>query len=221
MSINVHILVPFYRKYLYKTLIHYYGKLGVIFHPICDAVDIEPFKDNELDWVKPLLCQPLKPNEQCYAKFNHFINSGEVIIDDDYYGFMGDDDMIEEGLSDELKKKNSDVIYISNYRGDRIPFDDGCPHPVHPIIPREPKDVAPCFIGLGEFYVKGHILKKVRFNTTKGDDDGRFAQNLLNVCDSIEFMPDWFTFGNYFQPRRHTNPDKFLKPNWELPEIIK
>jgi hypothetical protein len=193
--------------------------MGVIFHPICDSVDIEPFEDNELDWVKPLLCPPLRPGEQCYAKFNHFINSVEI-VDDDYYGFMGDDDMIEDGFIDELKKKNNDVIYISNYRGDSIPNDGGARHPVHPIIPREPKDVAPNFIGLGEFYVKGHILKKVRFNTTNGADDGRFAQNLLNVGESIEFMPNWFTFGNFFQPGRHTSKDRFLKSNWELPQVI-
>lgn len=215
---NVHILTPFYRQYLYKTLIHYYGKMGIIFHPICDAVDMLSFKDNELDWVKPCLCPPLNPGEQCYVKFNYFMDV-EEIVDDDYYGFMGDDDMIEEGLADELKKKTSDIVYISNYRGDAIPNDGGCPHPVHPIIPRALSDVKPNWIGLGQFYVKGRILRKVRFNIVTGCGDGLFAQNLIGL-GSIEFMPDWFTFGNFFQPGRHTNKDRFLKSNWELPRII-
>lgn len=215
---NVHILCPFYRQYLYKTLINYYGKMGVIFHPICDSIDINPFKENKLDWVKPFLCPPLKPKEQCYVKFNYFIDS-EEIIDDDYYGFMGDDDMVEDGLIDELKKKISDIIYISNYRGDSIPNDGSCPHSVRPIIPKRPEDVRPNWIGLGQFYVKGHILKEVRFNTASGAGDGMFAQALLRL-GSVEFMSDWFTFGNFFQPGRHTRKDKFLKPNWELPQII-
>jgi len=216
---NVHILCPFYRKHLYKTLIYYYGKMGIVFHPICDYVDIEPFEENELEWVEPFLCPPLKSGEQCYIKFNYFIDSEKIIIDD-YYGFMGDDDMIEDGLIDELKKRNSEVIYISNYRGDTIPNDGGCPHLTEPLIIRSPKDVQVNNIGLGQFYVKGSILKTTRFNTTNGGDDGRFAQNLLSLCQSIEFMPDWFTFGNFFQPGRHTRKDRFLKSNWELPQVI-
>lgn len=192
--------------------------MDVVFHPICDSVDITPFKDNELDWVKPFLCPPLKPGEQCYKKFNYFMDSDEI-IDDDYYGFMGDDDMIEEGLIDELKKIDYDIVYISNYRGDKIPNDNGCPHPVHPIIPKCPDDVKPNWIGLGQFYVKGKILKKVRFNTVVGHGDGLFAQNLLGL-GSLAFAPGWFTFGNYFQPGRHTDKSKYLKSNWELPQVI-
>lgn len=222
---NIHILTPFYRKYLLKTLIHYYSKMNIIWHPICDKIDIEPFKDNKLDWVRPLLCPPLKKGQQCYEKFNHWINIDDI-EDNDFYGFSGDDDMFEEGLFDELRKVSDsvNVVYISNYRGDKIPNDGGAPHPVEPIIMKRIEQVAPCQIGLGEFFVRGKILRQVRFDNHDGAGDGRFAQNVGAMCwpvaGSVEFKPNWFVFGNFFQPGRHTDPKKFLKPTWKLPEII-
>lgn len=223
---NIHILTPFYRKYLYKTLIHYYSKMNIIWHPICDKVDIEPFKNNTIDWIKPLLCPPLKKGQQCYEKFNHWL-AIEDIEDDSFYGFCGDDDMFEDGLFDEIRKieDSVDVIYISNYRGDKIPNDGGAPHPVAPIIMKRIEQVGPCGIGLGMFFVRGKILKNVRFDNIDGAGDGRFAQKIGKICwpkaNSVLFKPDWYVFGNFFQPGRHTDKDKFLKQNWELPKIIK
>lgn len=215
---NIHILVPFYRKYLYKTLLHYYNNLGIIFHPICDHVDIEPFKDNILEWVKPFLCPPLKNGEPCYTKFNYFLENNDI-IDNDYYGFAGDDDMFEEGLVDELQKSEAEIIFISSYRGDTVPNDGGAPHPAEILLQRNIHDVCRGRIGLGMFFVKGYILRPLRFVTDNGWGDGIFAENL---CDkgTLEFKPDVFLFFNYFQPGRHTDKNKLLKPTWKLPQII-
>ena len=204
---SIHLLVPFYRKHLYKTLTYYYGQMKILFHPICDSVDIEPFKDNKLDWVKPLLCPSLIPGQQCYKKFNDFIDLGEIILDD-YYGFCGDDDMFEPEFFSELSKRNSDVVYNSNYRGDKIP-NDGAPHGVSPLIIRRKEDVFVNNIGLGMFFVKGHIFKTTRFDINFSGADGRFAEDVLHK-GTIDFMSNSFVFGNYFQPGRHTDRNKFL-----------
>lgn len=215
---NIHLLIPFYRKHLAKTLLHYYGQMGIIVHPICDEIDIEPFVDNTLEWVKPFLCPALKPGEQCYTKFNYFIEAGDL-IEDDYYGFCGDDDMFEPRFFDDLKTHTADVVYNSNYRGDSIPNDGTCGHGTSPLIIAEAGNVRIDYIGLGMFFVKGCILKDLRFNQQCGGGDGEFAIALLKA-PTIEYRSWWFVFGNYFQPGRHTNPAKFLKPTWELPQII-
>lgn len=215
---NTHLLIPFYRKHLYKTHMEYYGRQNIIYHPICDEVDFEPFVNNELEWVKPFICPALKPKEQCYTKFNYFIDAGDI-VDDDYYSFCGDDDMFEEGFFDNLKTKTADIVYNSNYRGDKIPMDGTAPHPTYPLIPKSPSDIRPGNVGLGMFSVRGRILKLVRFGTTCGFDDGRLAQKLLTV-GCVEYNPDWFILGNFLQPGRHTDPAKFIKPSWTLPQIV-
>ena len=214
---NLHLVIPFYRKHLYRTLIYYYEKHNIILHPICDEVDIEPFKDNKLDWVKPLLCPPLNPGDQCYRKINDFINTNDI-VDGDFYGFCGDDDMYEPNFSTEIKNSKADIVYISRYAGDKIP-PDGAPHFLQPLIIRGITDVYPGHIGLGQFFVRGYILRKMKWRNDTSWGDGIFAQSLLLTNRSIEFRPDLFLFINYFQPGRFTDSTKFLKPNWKLPEI--
>lgn len=218
---TVHLLCAFYRKYIYKTLIHYYEKEDIIFHPICDDVDIEPFKDNKLSWVQPYVCPPLRiPGDQVYKKFDYFMDGNEL-IENDFYGFIDDDSMFEPGFFAELKKHNDyEVVYNSCYRGDSVPNDGSEPHPIYPLIQNGPQDVYECNIGIGMFFVKGRVLKNIRFGNTHKWDDGRFAKRLLTETSSISFMPNWFVLGNYFQPGRHTNKSKFMKPNWELSQII-
>lgn len=225
---RIHLLCAFYRKYLYKTLLSYYEKENIIFHPICDEVDIEPFKDNNLDWVQPYICPPLKiPGDQVYKKFDYFLDEN-TIVDEDFYGFIDDDSMYEPGFFSELRKQESfDVVYNSNYRGDKIPQDGSVGHDTAPLIIRKKEDVYPNNIGLAMYFVKGKILKitqnnkmLVRFGNNWSGDDGLFAQKLLNFTNNIHFMSDWFVLGNYFQPGRHTDKSKFLKSSWSLSEII-
>lgn len=110
---KAHVLTPFYRKHLTKTLIAYFEKMDIIWHPICDPTDIEPFKDNTRDWIQPLLCSPLVPTDQCYRKFNDFINAGQI-VDEDYYCFSGDDDMFEPGFFDVVRQQTSKILINSN-----------------------------------------------------------------------------------------------------------
>lgn len=212
---NIHLIVPFYRKHLYEYLIKNYEKQNIIFHPICDDVDIEPFKNNKFEWIKPLLCPPLKNGEQCYKKINDFIEDGDI-VDNDLYGFCGDDDMYEPNFATELKKSKADIVFISRYAGDKIP-NDGAPHFLMPLITKNIYDVYPGHIGLGQFFLRGNLLKKLKFRIDTGWGDGLFAQLLMLQNKSIEFRPDIFLFINYFQVGRYNDKSKMLKSNWELP----
>jgi hypothetical protein len=217
---DVHVLCPFYRKYLLPTLIYYYEPMGIIWHPICDSVDIEPFKTINKDWIKPMLCEPLKKGEQCYAKYNYFIAKGEI-IDQDYYGFICDDSMFEPQFFNNLKKQTTKIVMNSNYRGDSIPNDGTMPHGTEPLIIRCHNDVAMNHIGTGSFWVKGEILRQTKFDNYHSGGDGLYAENLRwKWPNDITYLPDWFVFGNFFQKGRHTRKEAFLKPDWELPKFI-
>lgn len=216
---NVHILMPFHRRHLYNTLIHYYEPHNIIWHPIGDDWDLEPFRDNSSNWIQPYRCPELKPGEQAYRKLNDFIEGNEL-VPEDYYGFACDDDMFEPGFFDELKTRKEDIVFNSSYRGDKIPNDGTEPHPTGCLIHHDTRNIAVCCIGLGMFFVKGEVLQNLRFGITYGWDDGRFAEMLVTLGKSMEFMPDWFLLFNYFQPGRFTDPNCFVKNTWELPKII-
>lgn len=213
---NIHIVTPFYRKHLLKTLIHYLQPMDIIWHPVCDPNDIKAFENNTLTWIKPLLCKPLEWSS--LRKINDFIDASDI-VDNDYYCFMGDDDMYEEGIFDIIRQQTSKIIYISLSRGNAIP--NGSPHPCNPLIIKSIEDVRICAIGLPQYIMKGEILKQMRMDTTTCHADGTFAEDLKNKFpNDLKFMPELFTFGNYFEPGRFTNDTFKLKDNWKLPEIV-
>jgi hypothetical protein len=215
-TMNIHIVTPFYRKHLLKTLIHYLQPMNIIWHPVCDPVDIQAFKNNIIGWIQPVLCKPLEWSS--LRKINDFIET-QTIIDGDYYCCMGDDDMYEEGIFDEIRKQTAKVIFISLCRGNEIP--KGSPHPTNPLIIKGPEDVKICAIGLPQYIVKGSIFKQMKMDTTTCHADGTFAEELKDrFPNDCIYRPDLFTFGNYFEPGRFTNDSFKIKPNWRLPEIL-
>lgn len=218
---NIHIVCPFYRKYLLPTILHYLEPMNIIWHPVCDDIDIEAFKDNKYSWVRPLLCRPLIQTDQCYRKINDFIDAGDI-INNDYYGFMGDDDMYESGFFDVIRNQTAKILINSNYRGDTIPNDRACiKHGISPLIMKTLNDVRIRNIGFAMYFVKGEILRQTKFGNEVTNDDGRYAEMLKKRWpNDIKILSDSFVFGNFFQPGRYTKKEKFLKSNWELPKIL-
>ncbi|MHA1342376.1 MAG: hypothetical protein ACTSQG_00185 [Promethearchaeota archaeon] len=214
---KIHIITPFYRQHLLPTLIKYLEGIDIEWHPVCDPVDIKAFENNDKSWVHPLLCPPLKiPGDQCYRKFNDFIDAGDI-INEDYYGFMGDDDMFEPGFFDVIRQQTAKIIVYSNYRGNNPTSN----HPQYPLIMKNIDDICVCNIGTGMYIVKGEILKQTKFKIDHIWDDGRYAENLKNKWpNDIQILPDLFIFGNYFEPGRFTSKENFIKNTWELPQII-
>jgi hypothetical protein len=220
---NIHIITPFHRENMIKTLIKYMEPMNIIWYPVCDPDEIQSFEGINEDWIRPVLCPPLIiPPDQAFRKLNDFLNAAEI-IDKDYYAFMGDDDMFEPGFFDVIKQQTAKIIFCSLARGDTIPAEaEGAGrHPVYPLIINGPEDVRVFNIGLMQFIIKGEIARQVRFNNTSNHDDGKMAEFLKNTFpDDIVYLPGWFGFGNYFEPGRYTNNNWKLKPEWKLPEII-
>jgi len=214
---DIHILSAFYRTHFIKTLIHYYEPENIIYHAIVAPERNATF---DVDWMRPVYTKELYPGEQCYRKFNDFIDT-QPIIDNDYYGFVCDECVYEPGFFDVIRQQTAKIIMYSSYRGDSIPNDGSPPHPAEPLIIKEYKDVYAGHIGLGQFIVNGEILKQMRFKLHDESCDGYFAEELVKrFATDIVFLPNWFLFANYLQPGRHTKKNSFLKPHWELPKII-
>jgi hypothetical protein len=201
---NFHAIMPFYRKHLAQKLTAHFATMGVIWHPVCDPVDIEPFKDNATDWIQPVLCPPLKiPQEQCYRKVNDFIDSF-MIIDDDYYGFIHDDDMYAPGFIDRVKQQAAKIIFYSASRGQRHSNIDGYGWPPIPLIINNLDDVRLCNIDFCQMIVRGEILRQTRMGYSVSCDDGHYAVMLKTRWpNDIKIFPEIGINFNYFQPGRY------------------
>jgi hypothetical protein len=218
---KIHIITPFYRKHLLQTIIHYYSSMDIIWHPVSDSKEIKVFDNNNLEWIQPLLCLPLKQGEQCYRKLNDFIDNSKI-IDNDYYCFNCDDDMYEPNFFDIIRQQTAKILIVSMVRGNSITYIQGTTnHPTYPLIQKSLEDIRVCNIGLQQYLIKGEILKQMRFSITQDIDDGLFAEELKRKFpNDIKFLSDCFVFFNYFEPGRYTNNDWKIKTCWELPTII-
>ena len=213
---DIHILTPFYRKDLAASLIHYWRSCGIKWYPLMAPSDWMEFDE---DWIYPIRVGELKPGDNCFVKVDEF-STTQPIIDNDYYGVTCDETVYEPGFFDILYQQTAKVVMCSSYRGDSIPNDGSAPHPTHPLIINGPDDVQYCKIGMGQWFVKGSVLRNLRYNDSDRRDDGHYALALKqNFPNDIVFLPDWFSLANFLQKGRHTNKEAFLKPHWELPEF--
>jgi hypothetical protein len=213
---NFHAIMPFYRKKLLQDLIAHFEIMNLQWHPVCDSVDIEAFTPEILGkypWIQPLLCQPLQSGDQCYRKNNDFINSGNI-IDDDYYGFIHDDDMYAPGFIDKIKQQTAKIIFYSMSRGDSYATDicsGAINWPPVPVILNKPEDVHVAGIDMCQYIVKGEILKHTKFGNKSVEDDGHFAVHLkTNYRNDFIIIPEIGINFNYFQPGRYTIKDNYF-----------
>ena len=214
---KVHVLCPFYRTHFANTLVRYFESEGVEYYPI-----VAPKEDIEfgVPWVHNIRVKELEPGEQCFRKFNDFIDT-QSICDNDYYAFACDETVFEPGFFEIIKNQTAKVIFVSAYRGDTVPNDGSTPHAAHTHYVRSEEDIRVGYIGLGQFIVKGSVLKRVRFKIDAPVCDGEFAVLLSHrYKGNVAFLTDWFVFSNYLQRGRFTNKEALLKSNWELPEWI-
>ncbi len=210
---KIHIICPFYRVFLLPTLIDYLEPMGIEWYPmICKKEKDVVFGKS---WIHPIIVPDLLPTDQCYRKINDFITT-QQIINDDYYGFMCDDDMYEPGFFDVIRQQTAKILMYSNYRGDTTPVISGAEgHPTNPLHIQNLDDVRVCNIGLNMYILKGEILKQTIFSNNHKWGDGYYAENLKSrFPNDIQILP------NLFEPGRFTTKEKFLKPTWELPKII-
>ena len=214
---DVHILTPFYRKELAATLVHYWRACGIKWYPLMAPSDSVEFPNE--DWIFPIMVNELKRGDNCFVKVDEF-RTTQPIIDDDYYGVTCDETIYEPGFFTTLREQTAKVVMCSSYRGDTTPRDGSAPHPTTPLIIRGLNNIRYCAIGMGQWFVKGDVLRSVPYIEGQRKDDGHYALELKRLySNEIKFLPEWFSLANYLQKGRHTKKERFLKSNWELPEF--
>jgi hypothetical protein len=187
---------------MYEPLKAWFKSMNVHWWPVCDEVDIEPFKNNTEEWIHPILCDPLKPGEQCYKKLNYFPK--DQIVDEDYYGFIHDDDMYAEGFIDKIKQQTASVIYYSMSRGQNHTHDtEAYNWPPTPLIITGLHDIRIANIDLCQYIIKGSVYKKITFGYIHDFDDGVMAEQLKEYYPDIKIFPEIGINFNYFQKGRY------------------
>lgn len=145
-----------------------------------------------------------------YRKINRMIESFDGndggINDEDYYIILCDDDGIPEGLIDEIKNHNEDVLVVSLKRGDSIPKDAICKHGISTLLAC-PENMVVGKCGCMQAIVKGKVLRKIRFNENVSHADGLMMEWLAKNY-KVTYLPELFINFNYFQPGRWKNGRK-------------
>ena len=113
-KMNIHIITPFYRKYLVKTLVHYLRPMGIEWIPMCDPVDIQGFANVDEPWIHPLLCPPLNlSRDQSYKKINDYLDKGYLILNEDGNQVRYKFNIIENEIKLPISKKLN-ISYFTN-----------------------------------------------------------------------------------------------------------
>jgi hypothetical protein len=202
-----HIITPFSRNENLNFYIHNLQNKNIIWHPIVHEkiLFIEP-------WI--LTCYVLEnlPKEDPnYFKLNKFIEI-YPIEDNDWYCFMNDDDWMEDNVIEEINKiKDHDVVFCSMKRGHQIPNNEGIqPHGIETLIAK--KGVGCGQIGLEQIFLKGKILKQIKFDTSskvQHMSDGVLAEELQKKY-TVKYLGNVFVLFNYLEPGRW-NREKDVK----------
>jgi hypothetical protein len=199
---SLHIVMPFIRARNKAFYLERFAALGVIWHPLTITSDNVSFATSK--GVQPFHNDfSLKPEASifCYWKLNLFAHSGKGIEDDDYYWILGDDDYFSEHIPFSLSVCNSDVVFISMFRGlHLVPLLEFNSHDITTLY-AAPENIKVGKIGLEQYIVKGKVLKNLNFQENLPTADGIIAEH-LKVTHRCEYQRDWFVFFNWFQPGR-------------------
>ena len=182
----INVVTAFHRVENYKWLRRHLMFHPIVWHKISDVEDFEA--DNTIFY------EPIEGYDILYQKLNHFIRNTHI-IDNAYYCFLNDDDAYEGDYFKDLP--DADVIFTSMKRGYKRVGE----HPIYDLIISSPDCVRVNYIGVEQFIVKGHVLKKIRFDTTKKNADGYMAVWLKNSFNCV-YEPNRFVLFNYLQKGR-------------------
>lgn len=213
---DIHLIMPFARFHLKEALESYIGPLNVILHPIIS------------DHIKPEIIFGIKRVEPLYVKINCRGNSWGItaeklnkwiltnsIVDEDLYGIINDDDIIEKNVIDALRNFDEEIIFISMERGQHVAPTQ---HPCHTLY-AYPENIKPLCVSLQQYFVRGSILKTLTFSHEFAGD-GIMAEYLANNY-KVRYEPSLSLKMNYFEIGRWDNPDwRGAKPEIEKGSLI-
>ncbi len=168
---------------------------NIIWHPIFH----DDIKLQIQEWIKPYYIKNLPPLTICYPnvyKINKFIKE-EKIIDNDWYGFLNDDDWFEDNIL-KIADMEGDVIFCSMKRGHTVPGKAEYQHGISTLIPFSGVNIGE--IGLEQIFIKGYILKQLQFENEEVFD-GLMAVELQRKY-IIKYETELYAYFNYLQPGR-------------------
>ena len=108
---KVNIIMPFSREEYKEELIEMLEPLDITLNIIEEFSTEWKYKD----WIKSYSCWYLPFEwDPPYYKVNWFIQN-RIIQDEEYYMFMGDDNLIDSKLINAIKECNTDLVFFSSY----------------------------------------------------------------------------------------------------------
>ena len=192
---NIHVITPFFRVGNLEELVPYLEKERVIWHPVVDY----PITFAH-DWIDPVMVEGEIPDDWHVGSYKtHYFLTHYPMTDDDYYCFMCDDDLYEDGFFDKIRSCTEDVIVVSMKRGQHVIDSTGIPHGIETLV-AAPQNMKRGWVSSQQYIVRGRVLKTVEIDRS-GWADGILAEDLY-ARYPIRYEPNWYALFNYLQPGR-------------------
>jgi len=188
------ILSPFSRIENKEAWIKHLRQFDIILHPIIN----DPIEFPKEDWIKPFSFKVKKVMKWIYYyALNKFLDS-KIIIDDDYYMFLSDDDFLAPDFFEKIKGINSDFIVVSMKRGHKESRHGGTN-----TLNATWRVMGKRGIGGEQIILKGKFLKLERFRMGI-TGDGWFIRGLWKKYphENFTFVRDAYVWFNYLEPGR-------------------
>lgn len=130
---------------------------------------------------------------------NQFLDN-TVIVDEDRYVVITDDDFIEPGFFSKLTAYDDDVLIVSMRRG--FPGTTGDGEGAFDTLIAKPENIRVGSVGFEQLVVKGKILKQYRCEGVYHADGLLIIRMFQEIPDKFRFVPDAFVYFNYLPPGR-------------------
>lgn len=194
-----HILTPFSRGKNKEGILENFHRPNVIFHPIMEFCKYFEFPKE--DWIKPFgynRDSHINDKRVCFHAVNKFLDKN-ILVDEDYYIYLADDECVEPGFFQKIKHINTDFILVSMKRGD---YKAKSGYGTNTLIPSS-RCLSRSRIGWEQLLIKGRILKNERFRNHI-TADGQFIGSLWKRYPhkDFTFFPDAYVWFNYLEPGR-------------------
>jgi hypothetical protein len=195
-----HIVTPFSRLYNLPALLEMFRAAvapgeEISWHPIYH----EPAFAGALDdlarsepWIVPLHATPLPDWDGCYWKCNRGLEHFGI-VPEDYYGFLCDDCTYDPGFFSAMSQLEGEVLVCSARRY------GGKPGP-HGGLLACPENRCICMIGLEQFFVRGSVMERFRFNNI-WCGDGELIERLVIDGRQFAYSPHTHMNWNLLPPR--------------------
>ena len=188
-----HILTPFNREGNMKMILENFHRPNVIFHPLIDR-RIEFPKE---DWIEPFsFTREHGIRWVVYHAWNEFLSSG-MLVDNDYYMFLSDDDFLEPDFFEKIKDIKTDIILVSMKRGDNN-LKSGSNNTLVPAWNRMVRS----WVATEQLIIKGKIIKNERFIDQHSADGCLIGSLWRKLPHLFTLKTDAYIWFNYLEPGR-------------------